>query len=191
MIIRRLALFFAMLFGFATTQLPEFAQQYRQRLGGAIDELAAIVEKFDQESVAQGLSEAGGIARLEANADPLAKERGEDMATTIARLANLRRAEAAFDSRNSFAKWQTLVTTFDPRIAARAYETYQPAVPATYDGLIAGIIGFVIGGALTHLFGLPIKYRHSLFRRRGQKRGAETAGGAAAAYSGTHGGHDV
>jgi Protein of unknown function (DUF2937) len=191
MIIRRLALFFAMLFGLATTQLPEFAQQYRQRLGGAIDELAAVVDKFHQESAAQGLSEADAIARLEANADPLAKERGEDMAAIIARLARLRRAEAAFDGQSNFAKWRTLLTSFDPRIAARAYETYQPAVPTTYDGLIAGIIGFIIGGGLTHLLSLPIKYRHRLFRRRGQKQETETAGGGTAAFSGTHGGHDV
>ena len=32
-----------LLLGFALSQTPEFAQQYRQRLGGAIDELQRIV----------------------------------------------------------------------------------------------------------------------------------------------------
>ena len=34
MILRRFAFAIAVLMGFAATQLPEFIQQYRQRLGG-------------------------------------------------------------------------------------------------------------------------------------------------------------
>jgi hypothetical protein len=183
MIIRRLALFFAMLFGVATTQFPEFVQQYRQRLGGAIDEITAIVTKFDEESAAKGLSESAAISRLEANVDPLAQERGADMAELIARLAKLKEAAGAFDNPNVFVKWETLATTFDRRIATRAYEAFQPAVPTTQDGFIAGIIGFIIGGGLTHLFALPIKHGHKLFRRRGNKVPYPVRGGTATLYS--------
>jgi hypothetical protein len=41
---------FAALFG----QAPEFAQQYAQRLGGAIDELDRIVRHFDEDSRRSG-----------------------------------------------------------------------------------------------------------------------------------------
>ena len=44
MILRRFALMFGLFCGVAASQLPEFAQQYRQRLGGALDELTALVE---------------------------------------------------------------------------------------------------------------------------------------------------
>lgn len=183
MIIRRIALFFAMLFGIATTQFPEFVQQYRQRLGGAIDEIGAIVAKFDAESAAKGLTESAAISRLEANVDPLAQERGADMAELVARFAKLKEAASAFDNPNVFVKWETLATTFDRRIASRAYEAYQPAVPTTQDGFIAGIIGFIIGGGLTHLFALPIKHGHKLFRRRGEKAAFPAREGSAALYS--------
>ena len=43
MILRRLAFAVSLLLGALASQLPEFAQQYRQRLGGAIDELQRIV----------------------------------------------------------------------------------------------------------------------------------------------------
>ena len=38
---------FGVLGGFLASQGPEFSQQYRQRLGGAIDELNRVVARFD------------------------------------------------------------------------------------------------------------------------------------------------
>jgi hypothetical protein len=169
MIIRRIALFFAMVSGLLTTQMPEYWQQYRQRLEGAIDELSAIVAKFDSDSAAQGMSEAGGIAHLEESEDPLTRTRGEAMAHIVARLDRLKRADSAFNEKNIPEKWWTLATTFDPSIASRAYQTYQPAVPTNAEGFIAGVIGFFVGGGLVHLLGLPIRYRHKIFKRRSRQ----------------------
>ena len=166
MILNRIALFFAFVFGFASTQAPEFWQQYEQRLGGAIDELAAIVSQFDTQAGAQHLNEQQAVARLEANADPLAQGRGAEMQHLIDRLARLRRAQAAFNSPNVLSKWIALAATFDPTIAARAYEAYQPAVPTTPDGFISGVIGFILGGGLVHLIGLPIRHGKKLLGRK-------------------------
>jgi len=165
MIIRRLALFFAMISGLLTTQMPEYWQQYRQRLEGAIDELSAIVAQFDADNAAHNLSQSAGIAHLEESTDPLVRARGVQMEHIIHRLGRLKRADTAFHDKNAIEKWWMLTTTFDPTIAARAYETYQPAVPTTMDGFIAGVIGFFIGGGLIHLLGLPIRYRHKIFKR--------------------------
>jgi hypothetical protein len=164
MIIRRLALFFAMLLGLATTQLPEYMQQYRQRLGGAIDEIAAIVARFEAEASDLGLTRAEAIARLETNSDPLAEARGRDMEALVGRLARLRHVAASLERSGAAGQWFAFLTTFDPAIAAGAYEAYQPAVPVTADGFLAGLIGFVIGGALVHVVGLPIRYRHKFLR---------------------------
>jgi hypothetical protein len=166
MILNRIALFFAFVFGFASTQAPEFWQQYQQRLGGAIDELATIVSQFDSEATAQHLSESQAVNRLEANPDPLAQGRGAEMQRIVNRLARLRRGAAAFNSTNVISKWIALAETFDPTIAQRAYEAYQPAVPTTPDGFISGVIGFVIGWILTHLIGLPIRHRKKIFGPR-------------------------
>ncbi len=166
MILNRIALFFAIVFGFAATQAPEFWQQYRQRLGGAIDELTTIVGQFDSDAAAQHLNEQHAVSRLEANPDPLAQGRGAEMQHIIDRLARLRQSEAAFNSTNVVSKWIALAETFDPTIAARAYEAYQPAIPTTPDGFISGLVGFVIGWLLTHLIGLPIRHRKKLFAPR-------------------------
>jgi len=42
----------------AGSQIPEFAQQYRQRLGGAIDELNRMIAQFDSEAAGQSLTRA-------------------------------------------------------------------------------------------------------------------------------------
>lgn len=169
MIISRIALFIAFISGLLTTQMPEYWQQYRQRLEGAIDELQTIVIRFDNDSAAQGLSEAEGIAHLEHSSDELTQKRGKDMELVVARLGRLRTAHEAFNDKNLAEKWWTLATHFDPGIATRAYETYQPAVPTTSEGFIAGIVGFFVGGGLVHLLGLPIRYRHKFLKRPHQK----------------------
>jgi hypothetical protein len=85
MLARRLALAIAVLAGLIGSQAPEFAQQYRQRLGGALEELNRIVSEFDGEGRRQNLSRAEALKRLEGNSDPLARERGEDMDKAIER----------------------------------------------------------------------------------------------------------
>lgn len=165
MIFRRFALFFAMFSGLLTTQMPEYWQQYRQRLEGAIDELSAIVTQFERDSAAQGMTVRKGIVHLEENGDPLARSRGVAMQHTVNRLAKLHRADAAFNDKNLPQRWWSLATNFDSTVATHAYHTYQPAVPTTSEGLIAGLIGFFVGGALIHLLALPIRYRHRIFRR--------------------------
>ena len=56
MLARRLALAIAVLAGLIGSQGPEFAQQYRQRLGGALEELNRIVSEFDAEVQRQNLT---------------------------------------------------------------------------------------------------------------------------------------
>jgi len=61
MFARRLALAIAVLTGLIGSQGPEFGQQYRQRLGGALDELNRIVSEFDEEARGQDLTRAEAL----------------------------------------------------------------------------------------------------------------------------------
>jgi len=82
MIARRLALVIALIAGLIGSQGPEFAQQYRQRIGGALDELERIVAAFDAEAAHEELTPPQAIGRLEQDHDPLAREHGHDMASS-------------------------------------------------------------------------------------------------------------
>lgn len=164
MIVRRLTLFFALLLGLATTQLPEFVAQYRQRLGGAVDELTSIVEGFDRRNAQAGLTETAGVARLRASPDPLIRQEGEEKADTIARLANLRDAQNEFRDAAPVARLMTFFRHYDPRVAAGTWHDFEPAVPTSGEAFVLGLTGFILGGGTIHALAYPFRRRRSRIR---------------------------
>ena len=163
LLLRRLALAVGVLCGVAATQGPEFAQQYRQRLAGAVDELQRAVATFDAEAAAERITPEEAIRRLQDNGDLLARERGRDMADDKARLARLQNAQAAFVGGAPVKRLAAAFTDFDPGVARRAWGDFQPAVPTTVEAFAVGAVGWVLGWAATHLVVWPV-------RRRGRRR---------------------
>ncbi len=159
MIFRRFAVAIGLLFAFFGAQLPEFTQQYRQRLGGAIDELSAVIARFDGEAATQSLTRAQGIARLEGNADPLAQERGTAVEDAVARKDRLDRQRQALESAGPLSEYAVLADGLDRGVARQALAAYVPAVPTTTAGFLVGAIAFAIGWLLTHLAALPFRVR--------------------------------
>lgn len=141
--------------GLAATQLPEYAQQYRQRLGGAIDELQQIMAEFDADAARQGLAEQDAIARLEANSDEFVRERGAQMSGIARRLQRLSRANVAMAEAGPVGRLVALARDFDPLIARRAYESFEPAVPVTSEGFLLGGLGLAGGYALFRVLAAP------------------------------------
>jgi hypothetical protein len=166
MLIRRLALFFAMISGIVCAQFPEYAQQYRQRLGGALDELDAIIARFDADAAQNGLTEPQGVTQLRQNPDPFVRTRGDQMKDVIARRNKLQEQAQIFAEDGNFKRVWELVTQADPQIAWRAYQSFEPGVPVTMEGFVSALIGFVIGGGLIRLLGWPIERHHRRKRRR-------------------------
>ncbi len=161
MIVRRLALFVALVVGLAMTQLPEFVEQYRQRLGGAIDELSAVITRFDADSAQQDLTEAGGIDRLKANPERFVRQRGEQMADNVERLQRLRDAQASMKADGPVARLATFATHYDGRIARGTFRDFEPAVPASAEAFALGLVGFLVGGSVAHLAGRPFRGRRA------------------------------
>jgi hypothetical protein len=154
MILRRLALFIGLTFAFLTSQLPEYAQQYRQRLGGALDELNRMLVEFDSDAARLQMNREQGIARLGANADEFARQRAERVREDSARAARLQRQLVAFENAGPLARLHVLASEFDPAIAARAWSVYEPAIPATGEGATLAGAGFLTGWGLLRLLSL-------------------------------------
>lgn len=159
MILRRLVFALSLLLGAFTSQLPEFAQQYRQRLGGAIDELRAVVARFDEDASAERLGRDEALARLQGNADPLASKRAVAMRETIAREERLSRQQQAFSDAGPMQRIGLMMTDYDPAIARRAWAQFEPAIPVTSEGLVSGLVGFLLGGGLLRLIAWPVTRR--------------------------------
>ena len=159
MLARRFALAIGLLLALVFSQAPEFTQQYRQRLGGAVDELRRIVAQFDAEARAQSLSREAGIARLRANADPLVQARGLDVESAVDRERRLEAQDRAFDAAGPLGRYWVLLEGFDADLAAQAYAIYQPAVPVTPGGFAAAGVGFVAGYGGGRLIAAPFRRR--------------------------------
>jgi hypothetical protein len=163
MIFNRFALFLALVVAIFSSQLPEFAQQYRQRLGGAIDELNHIVADFDADAARQGMDHSDGIASLEANADPFIRGRGVQMREIASRRDRLERQVHDLDNAQPIGEFLALGENFDGGVAANVLSDFEPAVPVTLGGLSSALLGFVAGLAAIHLCAWPVR-RH--YRRR-------------------------
>jgi hypothetical protein len=159
MFLRRIAALIALFFAIVASQLPEYAQQYRQRLGGAIDELNILIERFNSEAAKSGMNEDQGITHLQQSDDRFVQQRGDQMRDTIMRRDRLARQSDDFAKAGPVGRILVLAEDFDPKIAARAYQAYEPAVPTTSEGLIAAVVGFIFGGGLIHLIAWPIRRR--------------------------------
>lgn len=163
MIIKRIAAAIGIVAALAASQLPEYIQQYRQRLGGALDEIRAEIAAFDAEAARQSLDRGQAVARLKTNPDILARERGEAVETLTGREDRLEGQARAFAVAGPVSQYWVLLTGLDPKLAARAYEAFEPAAPLTTAGLIAGGFGLFAGWLATHMVALP-------FRRRSRPR---------------------
>lgn len=159
MILRSLALGFGLFCGVIFSQLPEFAQQYRQRLGGALDELTALVDQFAQEARSAGLDMKDAIARLEANGEPLARDRGKSMEQTIVRRDRLEDQQRRMREAGPFARLLVFAQSFDTGIARRAWGDFEPAVPTTPEGFATAGAGALGGYGLLRLLGAPFRRR--------------------------------
>lgn len=142
---RLIALVFAVVFGTAASQVPEYAQQYRQRIGGAIDALTEVMVRFAADAEAEGLNVAEAIARLRGSADPFVARRGESMEEARARLEHLRAQRDEMARAGPFGRVGLVLTSADGPLARSTLEDFEPAVPVTSEGLAAAGAGGLAG----------------------------------------------
>jgi hypothetical protein len=147
MIRRLVAMFMGGLGAVGASQAPEFAQQYAQRLGGAVDELKTIVENFDQDASKAGIARESGIKRLEGSSDTFVVRRGASIRDTIRRFEALQSQQAAMQASDVLTRVGAMVKDYDPQIASQAMKSFRPALPLTLEGMFFGLLGF-LGGAL-------------------------------------------
>ena len=158
-----LSLAFGLLGGIVASQGPEYAQQYRQRLGGTIDELRRVVTQLDVDAQATGQTREGAVERLRTDRDDFLRRRGDAMHADVQRLERLERQRDSFNTAGAFARLGVLVRDADTDLARASYRDYEPAVPTTSEGLVLAGAGFVLGWVLSRLVAIPLR---RLFVRR-------------------------
>jgi hypothetical protein len=168
-VIRTLGLALGLLGGALAAQAPEFAQQYAQRLGGAVDELRRQIAVLEADAKATGNTRDGAVDRLRTNPDALVARRGEAARTDIERLARLSAQQQALASATSpLGRAVQVLRDPDMGVAEATYRAYSPAVPTTADGLTAGLLGFLAAWGGWRVVS-------DVGRRLGRRRPRETA----------------
>jgi hypothetical protein len=156
---RRLSLALAILAGLVLSQSPDYFRQYRQRLGGALNEAAAENAAFEADCNRSGLTRDQGVGRLLGDSDPLVREKGFRMRLAPARLTGLREQAEDFASSRPAVQVSGFVLHFDSEVARGAFDDFKIALPPSNGGLIAGGIGFVVSLALLRLIASPLRER--------------------------------
>ena len=169
MITKGLALAGGLCCALAASQFPEFSQQYKQRLSGAVDELAWVVERFDADAAALDLSRDAALSEL-ARGTAMARARSESMGQVLIRHERLSAHLEHLRTTNSVSAaligWQYL----DPELAQKTWGDFEPAVPATVAGAGFGLGGFLAGYTL---IGMLLGGLGRMVRRRPEATPAE------------------
>jgi hypothetical protein len=142
----------------AGSQAPEFAQQYRQRIGGAIDELQRVIDEFDRDAARSTLTREQALETHERAPVQLFRHRGQTMRDTIARYEGL--VDHAARLQHAPAAARPLVVALrapDRQLLAGAWRDYEPALPLTAHGFLWAGAGFLLGAVLARLLTLPFR----------------------------------
>ncbi len=132
------------------SQLPEFFQQYLQRLGGHLDEARRQVEQFQATAAQSGLTLDQLGAKTSAASDPALAPLGQVMAGANVRLETLAASERALRGASAWSRPFIFFRHFDPAIAHATLAAFRPAVPTTVEGLCYCLLGMTVMLALYH-----------------------------------------
>jgi hypothetical protein len=167
LILRTLAIGLGLIAALIASQLPEFTQQYRQRLGGAIDEVRTVVARFDADARINSLTRRDALAKLAQSQDDLVRRRAQDVVANVSRLEALEAQARAMRDAGPVARVGYFMRYADPALVQATMKDFEPALPVTSEGAIATAAGFVAGWGVVQLAAWPLRrWRETRVRRR-------------------------
>ncbi len=151
----------------ATSQMPEFAQQYRQRLAGAVEELRVVVADFDKDAQTAGVTRKQALESLVQSSEKFPRERGASMTKTIDRFDALAKQQIAIEQAEPVSRPLFMLSAPDETLVKGAWEIFEPAVPLNAPGAFWGGFGALLFGLLARI---PIGLTGRLRGRRNKIR---------------------
>ena len=142
---------------FGAAQFPEYAQQYTQRLGGAVDALSVVVADFDASAAAAGLTREAALLQLQGT--PFLNRRRADMERSIARHARLRADLDTLERLGPFMRAYNLSHMTDAEIARGTWAAFRPALPLTIAGGLFAVFGFAVSAVVLSMTSAVLRPR--------------------------------
>jgi hypothetical protein len=152
----------------AFSQVPEFMQQYLQRLGGHLDEARRQLDQFRQVAEQSGLTLDRLIDQTQTNPDAAVAKLSTVMTRAVSRVEELETAQLAIQSASLWERPFVFARNMDSEIARATGDIFKPAVPTTVEGLVYAIVGMLVVLMIYHaLVRYPVV---SIARRRRAQR---------------------
>jgi uncharacterized protein (DUF1778 family) len=149
---------FSVIGAVAFSQVPEFIQQYIQRLGGHVDEAQYQVELIRKAAASSGHTLSTFIELFIPHTDPSVVQQGQLIQRTIERARELAEALQAIKDASILTRPFVFLAEIKYPIAKATLEDFQPAVPLTLESLIYAFIGlFLVLAFYQFLLKLPIR----------------------------------
>lgn len=156
---RIVALIVSLTGGVAASQAPELAQQYRQRLEGARQELARVVADFDADAARSNLDRGEALRLYERSDQPFLNDRAHSIRRVMARADHLERQSARLAELPPALRPLVMIVDPDGDVLSGAVGDFEPAVPLTPHGLIWSGAGLLLGFGLFRLAVFPFRHR--------------------------------
>ena len=131
--------------GLLTSQSPEFTQQYRQRLGGAVDELQRVVADFERDAARSNMTVEEALQNYEQSGENFLADRGISMTRTFARFDRLETQRERLEEAPAVTRPVEMLRRADREVMQRAWQDYEPALPLTPAGFLYAAVGFIAG----------------------------------------------
>ena len=155
------------------SQLPEFIQQYLQRLGGHLDEARRQLGQFQEIAAKSGLTFDQLMAKSIDASEATVARLGQLMHDTAARVDVLSSADAAIRGASILSRPFVFLRHIDFSIAQGTWGVFRPAVPTTVEGLVYAVGGMLLIMALYHgavRYPLRCAWRRRMARREMARR---------------------
>ena len=132
---------------FVGSQIPEFMQQYTQRLSGHVDELHRLLNQMRQVAAYSNKSLEQYIDKFVSNSDPDFTHQGEFMQGMLSRWEELHQALFHITNSSLWARPYVFLKEFQYDIAHSTINSFQPGINLSVEGLCYAGGGILIGWA--------------------------------------------
>lgn len=173
-----LILLTAILSGVLFSQAPELSQQYKQRLGGAIDELTALIQNFDEQANHNGLERQTALNIYARSPEGFIRSQGDAMRQTFARYEDLSDQMEDLAAASPILRPLVVVQRPDPTIFANARQDFTPAMPVSLAGMVWAAFGLVAGASVAFILGALLKAVATAGRRSRRPHSRSITSGA-------------
>lgn len=130
---------------FLGSQVPQYMQQYTQRLAGRVDELRFLMDQMKQMAAHSNKNLEQYIYKFLSSSDPDFVQQGAFMQTIVTRWQQLGQALQSLKESNIWDRPFVLLKHMDYETAEATFYSFQPGLSLTLEGLYYTGLGLILG----------------------------------------------